>query len=185
MKSLSPETYLIGLIALLIVIAILVGRQLLKVRHDEISLIRLDKENIDNSNDVSKMYELASVQIKKRLYPQAISTLKKALSLLENEPAEAKAVIENAMGFALAAQDDFKAAINHYKSALKAKSEYPVAINNLAFAKQRLNEYEDALDLYNKVLKIDPSNKTAKKQAEKIKTRNLAKLTNNSNSRGF
>ena len=185
MKNFLPETYLFGLIGLLIIIAILVGRQLIKVRKDEINLIKLDKQNTSESRVVSDIYELASVQIRKRLYPQAISTLKQGLKMLENEPPEAKAVIENAMGFALAAQDNFKAAINHYKSALKAKPEYPVAINNLAFAKQKLYEYEEAYDLYNKVLSIDPKNKTAIKQLDRIKKRSLIKSPERANVKGF
>ena len=35
-----PQTYLIGLCSLLLVIAILVGRQLYKVRKDELKLIK-------------------------------------------------------------------------------------------------------------------------------------------------
>ena len=69
-----PQTYLIGLSLLLLVIAILVGRQLLKVRSDELKLIKLEKEESNTKEDSAKMYELASVQIKKRLYPQATST---------------------------------------------------------------------------------------------------------------
>ena len=133
-----PQTYLIGLSLLLLVIAILVGRQLYKVRKDELKLLKLEKEDSNTKEDSAKMYELASVQLKKRLYPQATSTLKQALKKLDSEPDEAKALIENALGFALAAQNDFKAAIPHYKKALTAKSEYPVALNNLGFAYQRL-----------------------------------------------
>ncbi len=123
-----PQTYLIGLCLLLIIIAILVGRQLFKVRKDELKLIKLEKEDSNTKEDSAKMYELASVQLKKRLYPQAISTLKQALKILDGEPDEAKALIENALGFALAAQNDFKSAVIHYKKALIAKSEYPVAL---------------------------------------------------------
>ena len=185
MKSFLPETYLIGLIGLLVIITILVGRQLLKVRRDELSLIKLDKKNMSKPDDVEEMYELASVQIRKRLYPQAISTLKKAIKFLEDEPPEAKAVIENAMGFALAAQDNFKSAISHYKTALKAKPNYPVALNNLAFAKQKLFQFQEAFDIYQKVLKIDPSNQTAKKQVQRIEKRNLVQSPNRANERGF
>ncbi len=185
MKSFLPQTYLIGLLVLLLIIAILVGRQLLRVREDEINLIRLDKKNIPDSKNVAEMYELASVQIRKRLYPQAITTLRKALKLLEDEPPEAKAVIENAMGFALAAQDNFKNAIIHYKSALKAKPNYPVALNNLAFAKQRLLEYEEAFDLYKKVLEIDPKNNTAAKQLKQLERRSLVNSSERSKVKGF
>ncbi len=71
-----PQTYLIGLSLLLLIIAILVGRQLYKVRKDELKLIKLEKEETNTKEDSAKMYELASVQLKKRLYPQATSTLK-------------------------------------------------------------------------------------------------------------
>ena len=163
-----PQTYLIGLCLLLLVIAILVGRQLFKVRKDELKLIKLEKEESNTIEDASKMYELASVQLKKRLYPQAISTLKQALKKLDSEPDEAKALIENALGFALAAQNDFKSAVIHYKKALTAKSEYPVALNNLGFAYQRLLKEDEAYKNYQEVLRLDPKNKTAISQIKRL-----------------
>ncbi len=164
-----PQTYLIGLCLLLFIIAILVGRQLFKVRNNELKLIKLEKEDSNTKEDSAKMYELASIQIKKRLYPQAISTLKQALKKLDGEPQEAKALIENALGFALAAQNDFKSAVIHYKKALTAKSEYPVALNNLGFAYQRLLKENEAYKNYQEVLKIDPNNKTALTQIKRLK----------------
>ena len=163
-----PQTYLIGLTLLLLVISILVGRQLYKVRKDELKLIKLEKEDSNTKEDSAKMYELASVQLKKRLYPQATSTLKQALKKLDGEPKEAKALIENALGFALAAQNDFKSAVIHYKKALKAKSEYPVALNNLGFAYQRLLQEDEAYKNYKEVLKLDPKNKTAISQIKRL-----------------
>ena len=121
-------------------------------------LIQLEKREASSSQDAGELYELGSVQIKKRLYPQAAATLKKALTQIKDEPDEAKAVIQNALGFSLAAQNDFKAAIIHYNIAIKAKSDYPVALNNLAFAKKRLLESDEAFEIYAKVLKIDPDN---------------------------
>ena len=88
-----PQTYLIGLSLLLLVISILVGRQLYKVRKDELKLLKLEKEDSNTKEDSAKMYELASVQLKKRLYPQATSKLKQALKKLDCEPQEAKAII--------------------------------------------------------------------------------------------
>ena len=163
-----PQTYLIGLCLLLSVIAILVGRQLWKVRRDELKLIKLEKEESSTTEDSAKMYELASVQLKKRLYPQATSTLKQALKKLDGEPEEAKALIENALGFALAAQNDFKSAVIHYKKAISAKSEYPVALNNLGFAYQRLLKEDEAYKNYQEVLKLDPKNKTAISQIKRL-----------------
>ncbi len=180
-----PQAYLIGLIGLLAAIAILLGRQLLKVRKDEIDFINLEKGGAATSKEASELYELASVQIRKRLYPQAVSSLRKALKKLEQEPDEAKAVIENALGFALAAQDDFESAITHYKAALKAKEDYPVAINNLAFAQEKLLRIDDAYKLYERVITLDPKNKTALRQLKKLKNNPGLESPNSSNSRGF
>ena len=163
-----PQTYLIGLCLLLVIVAVLVGRQLYKVRKDEMKLIKLEKEDSKTNEDSAKMYELASVQLKKRLYPQATTTLKQALKKLDGEPQEAKALIENALGFALAAQNDFKSAVIHYKKALTAKSEYPVALNNLGFAYQRLLKEDEAYKNYQEVLKLDPNNKTAISQIKRL-----------------
>ena len=163
-----PQTYLFGLTFLLLFIAILVGRQFYKVRKDELNLIKLEKEDSNTKEDSAKMYELASVQLKKRLYPQATTTLKQALKKIDGEPDEAKALIENALGFALAAQNDFKSAIIHYKKALTAKSEYPVALNNLGFAYQRLLKEDEAYKNYQEVLKLDPKNKTAISQIKRL-----------------
>ena len=163
-----PQTYLLGLCFLLVIISILVGRQLYKVRKDEMKLLKLEKEDSNTQEDSAKMYELASVQLKKRLYPQATSTLKQALKKLDGEPEEAKALIENALGFALAAQNDFKSAVIHYKKALTAKSDYPVALNNLGFAYQRLLKEDEAYKNYQEVLKLDPSNKTAISQIKRL-----------------
>ena len=163
-----PQTYLVGLCFLLVIISILVGRQLYKVRKDEMKLLKLEKEDSNTQEDSAKMYELASVQLKKRLYPQATSTLKQALKKLDGEPEEAKALIENALGFALAAQNDFKSAVIHYKKALTAKSEYPVALNNLGFAYQRLLKEDEAYKNYKEVLKLDPRNKTAISQIKRL-----------------
>ncbi len=185
MKILVPETYLIGLIGLLVIVAVLVGRQVLRVRNEEIKMINLEKEGAGSSKEASKLYELASVQLEKRLYPQATSTLRKALKRLSDEPAEAKALIENALGFALAAQDDFSAAVKHYRSALQAKPDYPVALNNLAFAQERLKQTSEATQLYQQVLRIDPKNKTALKQIKRLAKTETKNSSESLDTKGF
>ncbi|KGG13692.1 MULTISPECIES: tetratricopeptide repeat protein [Prochlorococcus] len=180
-----PQTYLIGLSGLLLIIAILVGRQVLRVRKDEAELMKLEKSGNSDSTDAAKLYELGSVQLRKRLYPQATGTLKKSLKMLKDEPSDAKAIIENALGFALAAQDNFKEAINHYQKAIQSKPNYPVALNNLAFAKQKLMEENEALELYQSVLKIDSKNKTALKQSQKIIRRKEGTSSNIVYKKGF
>ncbi len=185
MEALLPQAYLFGIIGLLAIVSLLVGRQLLRVRNDEINLIKLEKGNTTNSKKASELYELASVQLRKRLYPQAVTTLKKALSHLKEEPEEAKALIENALGFALAAQDNFKTAIGHYRTAIKAKPDYPVALNNLAYASQKLDQKDEAIMLYKQVLEMDPKNKTAIKQLKLIQKKENSSVSNNSDTKGF
>jgi len=185
METILPQAYLIGLTVLLVIVAALVGRQLLKVRQDEVNLIKLEKGGANSSKDAAELYELASVQLRKRLYPQATSTLKKALKRLNDEPSEAKALIENALGFALAAQEEFESAVGHYKTALKAKSDYPVALNNLAFAKQRLKQSDEASRLYKEVLNIDPKNKTATKQLKQLERQSKSNFKSDQNGLGF
>ena len=168
MDSLLPQTYLLGLIGLLAIVAVVVGRQLLRVRKDELNLIQLEQDGAAASKDAGQLYELASVQLRKRLYPQATANLRQALKRLSGEPDDAKALVENALGFALAAQKDFNGAVKHYKAAINAKADYPVALNNLAFARERLLQPEEAAGLYREVLKLEPSNSIATKRLKRL-----------------
>ena len=169
--NLLPQTYLLGLVGLLTVVAVVVGRQLLRVRRDEARFVQLEQAGTAASRQSADLYELGSVQLRKRLYPQAAATLKQALKRLSDEPNEARALIENALGFALAAQKDYDGAIKHYKLALRAKDDYPVAINNLAFAQEKLLKYEEAITLYKKTLELEPDNSIAKKGIKKLEKR--------------
>jgi len=175
MTDLLPQAYLLGLIALLGVAAIVVGRQTLRVRRDELALARLggiDKA-AGGTRDASTLYELASVQLRKRLYAEAQVNLKQALKLAdaENAPAEARALMENALGFTLAAQNNYSAAVRHYRAALRAKAEYPVALNNLAFALEKQSKADEARSLYEKVLQLEANNKTALKRLSILERR--------------
>jgi tetratricopeptide (TPR) repeat protein len=178
MQDLLPQTYLIGLILLLATVAVLVGRQVLRVQRDERTLARLGGGGKGSSpSDAASLYELASVQLRKRLHGQATDTLKQALrqAQAEKAPDEARALIENALGFSLAAQSRFAAAIRHYRSALQAKPDYPVALNNLAFALSKQGEGEEARSLYERVLSLDPGNGTARKGLRSLERRLGAK----------
>ena len=169
--NLLPQTYLLGLVGLLAIAAVVVGRQLLRVRRDESQMQQLEQSGAAKSRQASDLYELGSVQLRKRLYPQATATLKQALKRLGDEPDEARAVIENALGFALAAQKDYEGASKHYKLALKAKPNYPVALNNLGYAQDKLLNAEEALTLYRRTLEIEPGNGTAKRAVKKLEKR--------------
>ena len=163
-----PQAYLIGLLVLLGAAAVLVGRQILRVRSDEVALARLEAQAKQSEQSAADLYELASVQLRKRLYNQAADTLKRALKAASSEPSEAQALIENALGFALAAQSNYSAAIRHYRSALRAKADYPVALNNLAYALEKQQKPEEAKETYAKVLELDAGNRTALKRLKRL-----------------
>jgi tetratricopeptide (TPR) repeat protein len=170
MESLLPQAYLIGLIVLLAGAAVVVARQILRVRRDELALSRFDGKGGIKPSDTSELYELASVQLRKRLYGQALDNLKLAAKRAEadNEPKEARALIQNALGFSLAAQNNYKAAIKHYRMALDAKPDYPVALNNLAFALEKQQKLEEAQATYEQVLVLDAGNQTARKRLKRL-----------------
>ncbi|MFZ9229123.1 MAG: tetratricopeptide repeat protein [Prochlorococcaceae cyanobacterium] len=176
MDALLPQAYLIGLVVILTVAAVAVGRQVWRVRRDELSLARLERQGAEQSGSAGDLYELGSAQLRKRLYGQASDTLKQALKKAQSgqEPAEALALIENALGFALAAQNNYKAAIPHYRKALQAKADYPVALNNLAFALEKQRKLDEAREVYEQALALDPTNKTAQKRLNLLGRRQAA-----------
>jgi tetratricopeptide (TPR) repeat protein len=143
-----------------------VARQIWRVRADEVTLAKLERNDGPKPLDAATLYELGSVQLRKRLYGQAAESLKQALKKAElaKEPAEAQAVIQNALGFALAAQNNYKTAIRHYRLALEAKPAYPVALNNLAYALEKQLKLEEAKQAYEQVIALDANNKTASKR---------------------
>ena len=185
MEISSFQSYLLILFFLLIIISIFVFRQFLKTRNEEISLVKYEQKGIDSLETATELYEFGSIQIKKRLYSQANKTLLKAMKNSKDEPAEGKAIIENALGFTYAAQKDYKKAIKHYKSALLSLPKYTVALNNLAAAQQSLLDYEQALLTYKKVLDIDPKNRTAIKKTNELNKRNKYEPFKEVNNRGF
>lgn len=178
MSDLLPQAYLIGLIVLLGGIAVVIGRQIIRVRRDEQILGQLGEQvrTKGASGSSEDLYTLASVQLRKRLYGQAADSLRKALRKAESEsaPDEALALIQNALGFALAAQDNYQQAIRHYRSALKARADYPVAMNNLAFALEKLKREDESLELYRQVLDLEAGNRTASKRLKLLERRGVS-----------
>ena len=172
MEISSFQSYLIILFVILIIVSIFVFRQFLRTRKEELNLVKFEQKGLDSLIQASELYEFGSIQIKKRLYSEASKTFLKAVEYYENEPDEAKAIIENALGFTYAAQNEFKTAIKHYNAAIKLLPKYPVALNNLASAQQRLLDFDMAYATYKKVLLIDPSNKTAIKKSKELEKRN-------------
>ncbi|MDA1169940.1 MAG: hypothetical protein O2893_02120 [Cyanobacteria bacterium] len=177
MEITLPQAYLLGLIALLGVVAVVVGRQVFRVRRDEARLAKLELQCNGMKVEAASLYELGSVQLDKRLFAQAVTTLKKAVKQLDNEPAEAQALVQNALGFSLAAQQNHNDAIRHYRLALRAKADYPVALNNMAFSLEKLQKTDDAINAYVQVLNLESTNNTALKRLKLLKPEALSGIT--------
>ncbi len=172
MDILLPQAYLIGLILLLGGAAVVIALQVIRVRRDESALARLEGQAKGrDGKDPAVLYELGSVQLRKRLYAQAVDTLRLAQKKSGGEPPEAQALIQNALGFSLAAQSNYASAIRHYKAALQAKPDYPVALNNLGYAFERQGKPDEARDTYAKALSLDPTNKTTLKRLKLLDRR--------------
>jgi len=99
MEISSFQSYLIILFVVLIIISIFVFRQFLKTRSEELNLVKFEQKGLDSLSQATELYEFGSIQIKKRLYSEATKTFLKAVEVYDYEPAEAKAIIENALGF--------------------------------------------------------------------------------------
>ena len=172
MEISSFQSYLIILFIILTIISVFVFRQFLRTRKEELNLVRFEQKGLNSLTKASELYEFGSIQIKKRLYTEATKSFLKAVEYYENEPNEAKAIIQNALGFSYAAQNEYKKAIKHYNLAIESLPKYTVALNNLASAQQRLLEYDSAYSTYKKVLVIDANNKTAIKKSKELEKRN-------------
>ena len=168
MDSPLPSLYLVGLVVLLAILSIVVGIQVWRVQRDEAMLQRLQQQAGDGKADPVKLYELGSVQLRKRLFSQAVSSLSQAARRAGQEPSEGQALIHNALGYALAAQKQYAKAIRHYRKALEVKPDYPVALNNLGHALERQQQPQEAAKVYARTLAMDAGNATAKRHLQRL-----------------
>ena len=70
-----PQAYLLGLIVLLGVVAVVVRRQVMRVRKQGGQIASLENRCQDSKADAASLHELGSGQLDKRLLAQAASSL--------------------------------------------------------------------------------------------------------------
>jgi tetratricopeptide (TPR) repeat protein len=170
MNTISPVLYVSLLLGLLSVAAVAVFRQIFKTRRIEVRLDRLQSKLTKESGTAQEYYELGSIYLDKKIFAQAIVLFQKALKA-EDLPTAETALIQNALGYAYFAQEQYDLAIRQYKEAIKLNPGYVTALNNLGHAYERKQLTGPALEAYDQVLALEPNNATAKRRAESLRKR--------------
>lgn len=163
--------YLALLLTLLGIAAFLILRQVFRTRRIEQTLNRLQTKLTKAKGTAQEYFELGSLLIDKKLYTQASLYLQQSLKSLDKEETDNAALIYNALGFVYFSQEQYDLAIRNYKEALKIDPNYVTALNNLANSYEKKQLTQQALEMYEKVLEIEPKNSTAKRRAESLKKR--------------
>ena len=170
MPDYLPVIYLSVLLVLLALTAIFILRQIIKTRRVETTFSKLQNKLKKEKGTAKEYYELGSIYLEKKLFVQSVSLFQKALKQKDVEP-ENKALIHNALGYAYFAQEQYDLAIRNYKEALKLYPKYVIALNNLGNVYERKQLAKQALESYEKALKYEPNNSTAKRRAESLRKR--------------
>ena len=171
MNEKLPAIYLSILIVLLIIAAIVLLKEIWKLRRSESVFSHLQKKLKQEKGTALEYYELGSLYLNKKLFVQSINLFQKALKSEKNIETENQALIHNAMGYAYFAQEQYDIAIRQYKEALKLYPEYVIAFNNLGNVYERKQMTVKALETYEEALKYDSDNKTAKRRVESLQKR--------------
>ena len=166
-----PLIYISALLAILVVAAIFVLKEVVQTRLSENTFSKLQKKLKNSKGTAEEYYQLGSLYLDKKLFVQSINLFEKALKADKNLPPENEALIHNAMGYAYFAQEQYDIAIRKYKDALKIYPEYVVALNNLGNVYEKKQLISQAVEAYDEALKHDPENKTAKRRADALKKR--------------
>ena len=171
MNSNLPVAYISALLAILTFAAIYILREVIKTRKQESTFSRLQTKLKKEKGTAEEYYQLGSLYLDKKLFVQSISLLQRALKVDKKLPAENKALIHNAMGYAYFAQEQYDIAIRQYKEALKFYPEYVIAFNNLGNVYEKKQMIVKAVETYREALKYNPENKTAQQRITSLEKR--------------
>lgn len=165
--------YLSTLLGFLFVGAFVVVRQVLVKRELEETAKAIGDRVRNQEATPEDYYELGVILLRKKLFTQANANLKKSLKNWdeENGDEEIHAQVHNALGYSYFNLDRFEDAIKEYKKAVEMQPGYLTAWNNLGDVLEKQKRYSDALQAYQEVLGLDPSNNVAKERASYCRTR--------------
>ncbi|ELS02228.1 tetratricopeptide repeat protein [Xenococcus sp. PCC 7305] len=165
-----PLVYISTLLAILLIAAFFVVKEVIKIRLSENKFSKLQKKLKEQKGTAQEYYELGSLYLDKKLFVQSLTLFQKALKDKDLEP-ENKALIYNAIGYAYFAQEQYDIAIRQYKEALKIYPEYVIALNNLGNVYEKKQMIVKAVETYEAAAQYEPENKIAKQRLESLKKR--------------
>ncbi len=166
-----PVIYISALLAILVLAAIYILREVIRTRKQETTFSRLQSKLKNEKGTAEEYYELGSLYLDKKLFVQSLNLLKKALKVDKELPSENQALIHNAMGYAYFAQEQYDIAIREYKEALKLYPEYVIALNNLGNVYEKKQMIVKAVETYREATKYDSENDTAKQRLKSLEKR--------------
>ena len=165
--------YLSTLLGFLSVGAFVVVRQVLVKRELEETAKAIGERVRNQEASPEDYYELWVILLRKKLFTQANANLKKSLKNWdeENGDEEVHAQVHNALGYSYFNLGRFEDAIKEYTKAVEMQPGYLTAWNNLGDVLEKQKRYSGALEAYQEVLGLDPSNTVAKERASYCRTR--------------
>ena len=166
-----PVIYISALLAILVLVAIYILREVIRTRKEESTFSRLQNKLKQQKGTAEEYYELGSLYLDKKLFVQSLSLLKKGLKAEKGLPEQNQALIHNAMGYAYFAQEQYDISIREYKEALKLYPEYVIAYNNLGNVYEKKQMVIKALETYKSALEFDPKNETATRRVKSLEKR--------------
>ena len=114
-----------------------------------------------DSSDVGLAYAIAVVKLEAHRYPfekEAGAWLEKALEMLEPDPAMMSRIHQQYGLAYYRMQDAWDLAIEHYKEAYRYNPKFISALSTIAYCYQQKKDYRQAVEWYEKYLKVAAPN---------------------------
>ena len=171
MNSVLPTIYLIVLFAALFTIILILLKQIFKKRDLERDLSDLQKKLRLGIATPLDHYSLGVIYLSKKLFDEAILQFSSALKNWDKNDIEGLSNLYNTIGFTYFESEQFDVSIYYYKEAIALNPTYTIALNNLAYSYEKKKMFQDAIDVYSKVLSYDMSNPIANEKMLSLRTR--------------
>ena len=171
MNSILPTIYLIILFTTLFIIVAVLLKQILRKKDLEQDLFELQKKLRLGVATPLDHYSLGVIYLSKKLFDEAILQFSNALKNWDKSDIEGLSNLYNTIGFTYFESEQFDVSIYYYKEAITLNPAYTIALNNLAYSYEKKKMFQDAIEVYSKVLSYDVNNSIANEKLLSLKTK--------------